>query len=455
MVDVDKFIQRHWDCFVPSTIGRDDRFVITGARGCEVFDSDGKRYLDFCSQAGVANIGHNHPFFVKAQKIYWDAIEKKRIPWFLIASDFHFYFDVEVDGIHFEISQVALAERLKRHAFGNDTRFIQQVTGVTTNNAAVKFVQKFSDKTKGFAFEGAFQGRQGTALAATLTKPVQRQGFDIPAGIEHLPFVQNKYMLEYVLRKLKMLSLEDYRFIIFELIQGEGGVNLANEYTIQLLRFLQDKGVILICDDIQEGFGRTGTWWSYENFDLVPDMVTISKAFGGGDSIGAVFFNGTNPKFSGWEEKFETGWDSSTFQWNPHAVFAAIITLHILEEEKLVEKAKGKGIFLSGMIDGAIEQYLLFYDSHKQLHSVKKKGFGLHYGLEFSKHERIDEVADPHFRNLVLRHLHEQGIVTLSAGNPDINPTIRIAPPLVITEDEMNESGKALALSLAKAREEL
>ncbi|PIR69778.1 MAG: hypothetical protein COU47_01725 [Candidatus Niyogibacteria bacterium CG10_big_fil_rev_8_21_14_0_10_46_36] len=454
---VKKFTDRYWGCFTPTTIDYNDNLIITGATGCLLRDERGKEYLDFCSQAGVSNIGHNHPFWLAAYKSLLETIEKESVPWYLIATDFHFQYVVSIDGKKVEISQPALAERLKEIAFGDDTRFIQQISGATTNNSAIKFIDKlYPEKKFAFAFKGAFQGRQGGALGCTYAKPIQRQGFSIGGHtMEHLSFVRDEYTLALVMRELNYIPLRDYAFIIFELIQGEGGVNPVNEYTIQLLKHLQDNGVILVCDDVQEGFGRTGAWLSYENFNIVPDIITVSKAMGGGDPIGAALFNAKNPALRGWDERLAVGWDSSTFQWNPHAVFNAIVTMMIFEKYHLIERARDMGGHLKNALEGAMDRFYAFAEPGVvyPVHNIALKGIGLHYGIEFQVFNKKADgyVADVALRDATLARLRENGIITLSAGNPNINPTIRFMPPLIVTKEEIATCGNALAQSLIEA----
>lgn len=454
----EKFVKRYWNSFTPTTIAKDDLLVLRSARGCELFDISGKSYFDFCSQAGVMNIGHNHPFFIKAKRAYLDAIEKNTALDYVIATDFHFQFFITVDGEEIEISQPALAELLKKYTFGEDTRFIQQVTGVTANNAAIKFIQKLRPgRRQGFAFRGAFHGRQGAALGATYGKPIQRAGFDIQHTVDiHFPFVRSKEELDRCCEELKEFNVDDYGFIIFELGKGEGGVEFANRYTIEFLEYLRSEyDILLLCDDIQEGFGRTGRWWSFQTYNLVPDVVTISKSMGGGDPISAAFFNAKNPRLSGWEEKLAVGWDSSTFQWNPHAVFSAIITLLIFEKEKLVERAAKNSGYFEETLRGAIE-YFYSVSEPKVAYTIREltlKGLGMHFGIEFRRVDVAHERYAPNskFRNVVLGCLQRNGIVTLPAGNPAINPTIRFMPPLTITRKEIEEFGLRLRAAFKDA----
>lgn len=453
----EKFLARYWNSFTPTTIGKDDTLILKGARGLELFDVSGKSYFDFCSQAGVMNIGHNHPFFMKAQCVLGDMKKKNEALDYVIATDFHFQFFITVDGEEIEISQPALAEMLKKHTFGEDTRFIQQVTGVTANNAAIKFIQKLTGRRKGIAFRGAFHGRQGAAHGGTYGKSVQRAGFDIQTTIDqHFPFVKTKEQMLSCLEECEQFGISDYGFIIFEMIQGEGGVETANRYTVEFLERLRDTyGLLLFCDDIQEGFGRTGKWWSFQTYNLVPDIVTISKSMGGGVPISAAFFNAKNPALSGWEDKLSVGWDSSTFQWNPDAVFHAIITLLILEKEKLVERAAKNSRYFEKTLNDAIEY---FYRTSEPgvaitIRELTLKGLGMHFGIEFRRvdaaHERY--APDPKFRNKVLECLRKNGIITLPAGNPRINPTIRFMPPLIITQKEIEEFGLRLQAAFKDA----
>lgn len=450
----EKFLEEYWNGFVPDTISRDDTIILTAARGCEVFDVKGRRYLDFCSQAGVLNIGHNHPVFIDAWSRYLKSIhadlsiQEPGAPFFLIASDFHFHFEIEVGEEVIEISQGALRNRLKKYAFGDDTVIIKQVTGATINNSVIKLVTKLTGKKNGIAFYGGFYGRAGHSLAATKSKVIQREGFDVPGHMLHIPYFKEERELKYYLREvIPYEALSDYSFVIIEMIQGEGGVNLVSPYTIQLLEYFRKKGLVIICDEVQEGFGRTGKMFSYEHFGFVPDIVTISKSFGSGDPISAGFFHRDNALLEKWEEKWKIGSDSSTFQWNPHAVFSAIITLDILEKENLISRAQEMGENLAKTIDEALKKT----ESYPGRQIFFRKGIGLHQAIECEKAENGKLIPDADTRNRILTMLRKNGILTLAAGNPNVHPSIRFMPPLVVTKEEIDEFGVALEKSIQEA----
>ncbi|MBI2122492.1 MAG: aminotransferase class III-fold pyridoxal phosphate-dependent enzyme [Candidatus Sungbacteria bacterium] len=456
--DERRFLERYWHFSMPDTILKTDRTIFTHARGCELFNQFNRRWLDFCAQVGIANIGHHHPFFVRAWFEYMRMIfeeiclyDRPAPVWTMIASDFHFRFEIKVEGETLEISHGALEEMLSRHTFGPSTKFIKGLSGADSNSDSVKFVQKLTHKPYGIAFYGAFHGRLGSALDATMSKAVQREGFFIPSITHHLLFPQTHEEFDYDLQILNYLPLSDYGFVMYEAVQGEGGINPAHYYTIELLKCLREKGLLLVCDDVQTGFGRTGMWFGYQNLGVVPDIVTISKSMGSGDPIGAAFFDGANPRLAGWE-KFEPGWDSSTFQWNPHAVLSAIATIRAIERENLVERARLMGNYLERAIDYALVKS--FPDGDLSVGGYcKHKGIGLHRGLEFrKKFSDGRDVPDPKTRDAVLALLFENGIVTLGAGNRDVNPTIRFMPPLVVTEKEIDEFLHALESALVHTR---
>lgn len=445
--DAERFIRDCDHFLIPDTIPKDEKVVFSHARGSELYRAgglDGEPDLDFSSQVGIANIGHNHPLFVEAWYQYMLAIRnairhnKPGLLWAWIASDFRFCFELEVEGETLEISQRALASMLARHAFGPDTKFIKGLSGADAVSDAIKFVQKLTHKPYGIAFYDAFHGRLGPAHDATMSKSIQREGFIMPGITHHLVYPQTKEDLKYDMQILHHLPLSDYGFALYEVVQGEGGITVGNYYTWQLLEYLREKGLLLICDEVQTGFGRTGRWFAHEHFGATPDIVAISKSMGSGDPIGAVFFDGANHRLQGWEE-FEPGWDSSTFQWNPHAVLSAIITVRILEKEKLVERAAVMGDLLESAILRAIAKN--FPDGDPPVGGYCfQKGLGLHQGIEFRKklHDGSD-IPDPETRDIMLARLRENHIYTLGAGHRDINPTIRLMPPLVITEAQITE----------------
>ena len=457
------FWERYWRLMVPDTIPRGAKLpIFSHALGCKLFAVDGGVYTDWCSQVGIINIGHGNRLFRKIcyeyerQKYEANLRNEPELLESLIASDFPFSFEITVDGKTIEISQPALVEMLARHTFGCTTKIMKQVDGgKMVNTILSKFIPWLTKKRLGLAFDGAFHGRPGYALTATMSKSVHKEGFLVPDGIFHLPYpCGSQKVLDECYQQLKRLPLADIGYVIFELVQGEGGIIPADFYTVEFLNYLWGKKILLVDDDIQTGFGRTGTWFAFQQYGIKPDIVLGSKSFASGYPIAFAAFDSLNPRLAG-HENFPEGGDSSTFQWNPEGVLKAIATIYALEEKKpeyggrdLVGHGKDMGEILAIGIERVIAQSFPDGNSAIGLFCIHRK-LGLHQGVEF-RERRPDgsDIPAPQFRDVVLARLLKCGIVTMGAGNSNINPTIRFMPPLVVTEKEIGEFLHALETSL-------
>lgn len=293
--------------------------VITRAQGSRIWDADGKEYLDFFPGWGVNGIGHCHPNVVAA-------IRKQAEKLLHVPNNFY------------TEEQAQLAKALSEHSFGGKCFFCN--SGAEANEGAMKLARKFFDgkRYKIITMENSFHGRTLAAITAT-AQPKYQAGFGpLPEGFIYVPFND----LEAVERAVD----DKTAAIMLEPIQGEGGVNVASDAYMKGLRRLCDKtGTLLLLDEVQTGVGRTGTYFGYEHYDIVPDIMTLAKALGGGVAIGAIV---AKPKVAA---AFVPGTHASTFGGNSLACAAALAVFETIDSEKLLVHTAAVGKYLRARLD--------------------------------------------------------------------------------------------------------
>ena len=361
--------------------------VLVRGKGAKLYDDRGREYIDCASNVGVSNIGHGREEVARA--IYEQ---------YLTLSNCY--------GIFYNPVRAKLAEKmislsppgLKRVFFCN--------SGTEAIEAALKFARATTGKKEIIAAMRGFHGKSYGALAATWGEEYQKPFAPMMPGIRHVPF--NNF------EKLKEAASEETAAILLEPVQGEGGVRPGDKSYFQQVRTLCDqKGILLILDEVQTGFGRTGTLFACEQF-VEPDLLCVAKSLAGGIPMGAVLCSDAIhvPVKS----------HTSTFGGNPLACAAALTSLEIIVQERLPERAKELGeYFLNGL--RAIQS--------DKIRDVR--GLGLMLGIE------LKEKAGPYIQKLM-----DQGVIVLLAG-----PTvIRLLPPLVISREEIDNILSALEQSL-------
>jgi len=357
---------------------------LTKGEGAKVTDSNGKVYIDCVAGHGVANIGHKNVAVINAIK---NQAEK------LITCSNVFYNDKRAEFLE-KLLKIT-PETLKKGFLCN--------SGAESVEAAIKFARFTTKKTEVITAMKGFHGRTYGAMGATFTKKY-REPFEpgVP-GFVYTPF--NKF------EKLKEKVNENTAAIMLEVVQGEGGVNLGNCQFFQSVRKLCDeKNILLIIDEIQTGFGRTGKMFACEHFDIQPDIMTVAKAIAGGLPMGAVLCN----------EKIQVpvGRHGTTFGGNPLVCAAGIATLDFIVENHLEKLSNIRG------------QY--FQNKLKKINSSKIKevrGLGLMVAVE------LTEKVKPYILKLM-----DFGVLALPAGAN----TLRFLPPLVISELELDVVVKAV-----------
>ncbi|MDO4930412.1 MAG: aspartate aminotransferase family protein [Bacteroidales bacterium] len=355
---------------------------IVKGQGCHVWDSKGEEYLDLYGGHAVISIGHCHPHYVEALR---DQLGK-----------LGFYSNSVINGL-----QQQLAERLGKACGYDDYQLFLINSGAEANENALKLASFHTGRSRVLAAGKAFHGRTSLAVEATdnpkILAPVNVTG--------HVTFLPLNDLAAFEAE----LSKGDVAAVILECIQGVGGIRMATAEFMQGLRAACDKyGTILVCDEIQCGYGRSGKFFAHQHLGVRPDIITVAKGIGNGFPMSAVLIS---PKF---EATF--GQLGTTFGGNHLACRAALAVLDVMEEEKLVENAATVGAYLLDQLKALAAQTPAITDV---------RGEGLMIGIEFA-----DSIKT--MRN---RLVHEQHVFT-GAASTNI---LRLLPPLCLTKAEADD----------------
>jgi 4-aminobutyrate aminotransferase len=388
--------------------------VVESASGAMIQDVDGNRFLDFNAGIAVVATGHCHPRVV-------EAIQKQAAR-LIHMSGTDFYYD-EMVTLAEKLGEIAPGDGERRVSFGN--------SGAEAVEGCIKLARWSTGRDKIIAFFGAFHGRTMGALSLTARKSVQRAGFGplIP-GVVHAPY-PNCYRCPFGQKEetcavecvkhieetlLKTIAPpEETAAIVVEVVQGEGGyVVPPKKFFDELARVARQNGILLVCDEVQSGMGRTGKMWASEHFDLVPDILAVAKGIACGMPLGATV---ARTDLMTWPP----GAHASTFGGNPVCCAAALATIALLEEG-LIENAARMGAHIRGRID----------DWPARFPTVGQvRGLGLMIGIEMVRDQRTREKA-PQIRDRVVDLAFERGLLVLGAGEN----SIRLCPPLVVTREQ-------------------
>jgi len=352
--------------------------VLVRGRNARVWDDQGREYIDCVAGHGVANVGHCNEKVVAA-------IEKQARQ--LISCSGIFYNDARALILQ---KLVSIAPRSLQRAFLCNS-------GSESIEAAIKFA-RFTTKRKDFicAMRG-FHGRTMGAMSATFN-PEYRKDFEpIVHGFHYVPF--NHF------GKLKETVNDDTAGVIMEVVQGEGGVNIGNgEYFADVRKLCDERGILLIIDEVQTGFCRTGKMFACNHFDLEPDIMCLAKAIAGGLPMGAVLCSD--------KVQIPFGKHGSTFGGNPLACAAAIAAIDYMLENRLDEQAKDKGDYFVGKLK-----------EHEFANVREVRNLGLMIGIE------LKEKSTPYILKLI-----EKGVLAMPAGAT----VLRLLPPLTIGKEELD-----------------
>ncbi len=360
---------------------------IERAEGIYLYSPDGKRYTDLISGVGVSALGHGHPKIKEAIK--------KQV-------DKHLH--VMVYGEYIQSTPNQLAEILTSLLPKNLDCCYLVNSGTEANEGALKLAKRFTGRTEMISFRGSYHGSTYGSMSVSGNE-VKKQAFrPLLPDVKFIHF-NNETDIKEITQKTAC--------VIVETVQGDAGVRIPNPGYLKALRDRCTKvGALLIFDEIQCGMGRTGTMFAFEQFGIVPDILTIGKAFGGGLPIGA--FISSKEKMSVLTHNPMLG-HITTFGGNPVCCAAALATLEIFEEENILQHIEAKGKLFEALL------------VHPLIKEVRR--IGLFFAIDFDSAERVDTIV---------KKALEKGVITFwFLSHPN---SFRIAPPLTISEDEIRES---------------
>ncbi|MCD6573318.1 MAG: acetyl ornithine aminotransferase family protein [Thermoplasmata archaeon] len=410
--------------------------VVKQAKGIVFEDEDGNIFFDFTSGVGVVNTGHCHPAVIEAIK--------KQAEKFLHFAGTDFYYALQAE-LAEKLSEITPGDFEKKVYFGN--------SGAEAVEAAIKMA-RWSTKRRFFlAFIGAFHGRTMGALALTASKPVHKQRF-FPwmPGVIHVPYPNPyrnpfgidgyeepdelvKAIMGYISYTFRHYVPSDEVAAIFvESIQGEGGYIVPpKNFLKELKKLAEEHGILMIDDEIQAGFGRTGKMWAIEHFDVVPDVITTAKAMASGIPISACIYPAAND--------FKTkGAHSTTFGGNPVACAASLATIETLQNG-LIENARKQGEYMGKRLKEMEENYEIVGDA---------RGIGLMQATEIVKSKESKEIY-PKARDEIINRAFKKGLLLLGCGES----AIRYIPPLVINSEQMENAMNLLEEAIKEVNNEM
>ncbi|MHC4842808.1 MAG: aspartate aminotransferase family protein [Planctomycetota bacterium] len=358
--------------------------VIVRGKGCYMYDSDGNKILDMFPGWAVSAIGHCHPKVV-------DALRKQ-------AGEL-----LHIDNTFYSEPQGILSKLLSERAFGGKCFYCN--SGAEANEAALKLARLATEegKYKFITAEGSFHGRTFATMTAT-AQPKHHEGLlPLLPGFVYVPFND--------IEALEKAFSDDVAAVMVEPIQGEGGINLASDQYLETIRRLCDeRGAILIFDEVTTGMGRTGKWFAYQHYDIEPDILTIAKALGGGMAIGAMMAK---------EEvaaELKPGKHATTFGGNAIACAAAIAVIEVIEEEGLLQNAIDVGAYLQQNLNE-------MQHKHPIIEQVRGKGFMVGVCLKEPSNEIVDKCLKKGLR------------INCTQGN-----VLRFMAPMIATKVHIDEA---------------
>lgn len=367
----------------------DSPFLISieRAEGIYLYSPEGKRYTDLISGIGVSNIGHRHPKVINAIKAQLDK-----------------HLHVMVFGEYIQASSNLLAHKLTRLLPSTLNSVYLVNSGTEANEGALKLAKRYTGRTEIISCRKSYHGSTHGSLSVSGNE-VKKQAFR--------PLLPDVKFINFNVEEDLQHITTATACVIMETIQGDAGVRVPSKNYLKAVRKRCDEtGTLLILDEIQCGMGRTGTLFAFEQFGIVPDILTTAKAFGGGLPIGAFIADRkvmkclTNNPMLG---------HITTFGGNPVCCASALATLEVIEEEKLLVGVEAKGKLFEALLQ------------HKHIQEIRR--FGLMFAVDFDSAERV---------NRIVEYAKQKGVICYwFLSHPY---SFRIAPPLTITEEEIREA---------------
>lgn len=411
---------------ISSVWSRITDILVDYGKGAYLYDINGNRYLDFTSGIGVTNTGHCHPKVVDAVKTQAGKL--------LFGQLNILYHRPFLDLIN-ELRTI-VPEKLDTFFFSN--------SGAEAVEASIKLAKHATGKPNIIVFQGSFHGRTHLTMAMTTSKTTYRKKYQpLVPGIFVAPYPYPFYYgwdeektLDFSLRELKRLlksqtAPEETACMIVEPILGEGGYVVPPRGFLTALRELCDYyDILLIADEIQTAFGRTGAFFAVEHESVVPDIITMAKGIASGMPLSGIAFN------SALSDKWITGSHGGTYGGNPVSCAAAVATIKAIKEENLIENARARGEQLLGSLKKLQRDFPVISEV---------RGKGLMVATEFYKNGH----PDPELTKAVKKNCERGGLLLLTCGTEE--NVIRWIPPLIVKENQITEAVDIFKRALSSA----
>ncbi len=388
------FSQDEFNSHVMTTYGRFNLALAKG-EGCTVWDTDGKAYLDFVAGIATCTLGHAHPVVVEAALAQIQTL-------------------THVSNLYYVPVQGELAKWLVEHSCADRVFFCN--SGAEANEGAIKLARKYAHTVLKIAdpviltANASFHGRTLATITATGQPKYQQNFSPLIPGFQYVPY--NDFA---AIESAVAAANGQVAAIMLEPLQGEGGVNPGQvEYFQQVRKLCDERGILLILDEVQVGMGRSGQYWGYEQLGIEPDIFTSAKGLGGGIPIGATLCKA-------FCNVFQPGDHASTFGGNPFVCAVALAVCQTLERENILANVRARGKQLrAGLAQLAI----------KYPHQISDvRGWGLIDGLELQAQSNLNAID-------IVKAAMEAGLLLVPAGTK----VVRFVPPLIVSAAEIDRA---------------
>ncbi len=395
-----------FDASVMTTYGRFP-IALERGKGCRVWDTEGREYLDFVAGIATCTLGHAHPALIETVTRQIQTLH-------------------HVSNLYYIPVQGELAKWIIDHSCADRVFFCN--SGAEANEGAIKLARKYAhtvlelEKPVILTAKASFHGRTLATITATGQPKYQKDFAPLVPGFHYVPYND----IRAVENAIADLDEGNQRVaaIMLEPLQGEGGVRPGElEYFLRLRKICDETGILLILDEVQVGMGRTGKYWGYENLGIEPDIFTSAKGLAGGIPIGAMMCK----KFC---DVFQPGDHASTFGGNPFACAAALTVGQTLEQENILQNVQQRGEQLRTRLRAIAFKYP---------HLIEEvRGWGLINGMELKADIEMTSVD-------VVKEAMAKGLLLVPAG-PKV---IRFVPPLIVSAEEIDQAAQAVENAIA------
>lgn len=386
------------------------------AEGCYIYDQDGSAYLDFTSGIGVTNTGHCHPRIVEAIRKQAGLLLHGQV------------------NIVYHKPLLELIEELRKITPPSIDGFFFSNSGAEAIEGAMKLARQATGKPNIIVFQGSFHGRTVGTMSLTTSKTIYRAGYQpLMPGVFVAPFPyayrygwDEEKTSQWCLEELEYLLVsqtapEETAALLIEGVLGEGGYVVPPVSFMRGLREICDRnGILLIIDEVQSGFGRTGSWFSFEHYGITPDIIVVAKGLASGMPLSGVFSSLDLMK------KWVPGTHGGTYGGNAVAVSAAVATIQAVRDEDMLGNARSRGMQLMTGLRHLQEEFPVIGDV---------RGMGLMIGTEFRSPNRKPDKATA---KAVIHACQDRNLLLLSCGPWD--NTIRWIPPLMVNQHQIDEA---------------